>query len=35
MKLTKYSHACVTLEKDGKVLLVDPGTFAEDAAFEG
>jgi L-ascorbate metabolism protein UlaG (beta-lactamase superfamily) len=35
LKLTKYSHACVTLEKDGKVLLVDPGTFAEDAAFEG
>ncbi|WP_433010565.1 MBL fold metallo-hydrolase [Kribbella sp. CA-294648] len=35
MKLTKYSHACVKLEKDGKVLLVDPGNFAEDAAFEG
>ena len=35
MKLTKYTHACVRLEKDGKVLLVDPGSFAEDAAFEG
>jgi L-ascorbate metabolism protein UlaG (beta-lactamase superfamily) len=35
MKLTKYSHACVRLEKDGKILLVDPGNFAEDAAFEG
>jgi L-ascorbate metabolism protein UlaG (beta-lactamase superfamily) len=35
VKLTKYSHACVRLEKDGKILLVDPGNFAEDAAFEG
>jgi L-ascorbate metabolism protein UlaG (beta-lactamase superfamily) len=35
LKLTKYSHACVRLDKDGKVLLVDPGTFTEDAAFEG
>lgn len=33
VKLTKYTHACVRLEKDGKVLLVDPGGFAEDAAF--
>jgi L-ascorbate metabolism protein UlaG (beta-lactamase superfamily) len=35
VKLTKYTHACVRLEKDGKVLLVDPGNFAEDEAFEG
>lgn len=35
MRLTKYTHSCVRLEKDGKVLLVDPGNFAEDAAFEG
>ena len=34
MKLTKFAHACVRLEKDGKVLLVDPGTFSEDAVFE-
>lgn len=34
MKLTKFAHACVRLEKDGKVLLIDPGTFCEDAAFE-
>ena len=34
MKLTKFAHACVRLEKDGKVLLIDPGTFSEDAAFE-
>ncbi|MEU8225579.1 MBL fold metallo-hydrolase [Kribbella sp. NPDC048915] len=34
MKLTKFGHACVRLEKDGKILLIDPGTFSEDAAFE-
>jgi L-ascorbate metabolism protein UlaG (beta-lactamase superfamily) len=33
LRLTKYTHACVRLEKDGKVLLVDPGTFTEDEAF--
>jgi len=25
--LTKYEHACFTLEKDGKLLLVDPGAY--------
>lgn len=25
MKLTKYEHACFTCEKDGKLLVVDPG----------
>jgi len=34
LKLTKFAHACVRVEKDGKVLLVDPGSFSEDAAFE-
>ncbi|YCK83581.1 MBL fold metallo-hydrolase [Arthrobacter sp. D3-18] len=29
MKLTKYTHACVRLEKEGKVLVIDPGTFSE------
>jgi L-ascorbate metabolism protein UlaG (beta-lactamase superfamily) len=29
MKLTKYTHACVRLEKDGEVLVLDPGTFSE------
>jgi L-ascorbate metabolism protein UlaG (beta-lactamase superfamily) len=29
MKLTKYTHACVRLEKDGQVLVIDPGTFSE------
>lgn len=30
MKLTKYEHACFTLEKDGKTLVVDPGTWTND-----
>ncbi|OIJ36475.1 MBL fold metallo-hydrolase [Rothia kristinae] len=29
MKLTKYSHACIRLEKDGTVLVLDPGNFSE------
>lgn len=29
MKLTKFTHACVRLEKDGHVLVIDPGTFSE------
>ncbi|MEU4574432.1 MBL fold metallo-hydrolase [Nonomuraea sp. ATR24] len=35
MKLTKYGHACVRLEKDGKVLVVDPGTFTADPVLDG
>jgi len=30
MKLTKYEHACFTLEKDGKLLVVDPGVYTTD-----
>ncbi|PTT63367.1 MBL fold metallo-hydrolase [Arthrobacter sp. HMWF013] len=29
MKLTKYTHSCVRLEKDGQVIVLDPGTFSE------
>ncbi|WP_157250817.1 MBL fold metallo-hydrolase [Nonomuraea typhae] len=35
MKLTKYGHACVRLEKDGKVLVIDPGTFTKDPVLDG
>ncbi len=28
MKLTKYEHSCVVLEKDGKSLVIDPGIFS-------
>lgn len=30
MRLTKYEHACFTLEKDGKLLVVDPGNLTDD-----
>lgn len=30
MKLTKFEHACFTVEKDGQVLVVDPGAFTTD-----
>ncbi|MCC2280081.1 MBL fold metallo-hydrolase [Streptomyces sp. ET3-23] len=32
MELTKHAHACVTIEKDGTRLVIDPGTFTTDAA---
>jgi L-ascorbate metabolism protein UlaG (beta-lactamase superfamily) len=32
MELTKHAHACVTLDKDGSRLLLDPGTFSPNAA---
>lgn len=31
MQLTKYTHACVRLEQDGRVLVLDPGVFSEAA----
>lgn len=30
MRLTKYEHACFTLEKDGKLLIIDPGVVTTD-----
>ncbi|HEY2792786.1 MAG TPA: MBL fold metallo-hydrolase [Micromonosporaceae bacterium] len=35
MLLTRFSHACVRLESDGRVLVIDPGTFAESVALDG
>src|SRR4051812_4394562 len=36
MRLVKYTHACVRLEKDGGVLVIDPGAFSEaGTALEG
>jgi len=32
LRLVKHVHACVSLEKDGRTLLVDPGSFTPDAA---
>ena len=30
MKLTKYEHACFTLEAAGEILVIDPGSFTDD-----
>ncbi|MEU2225587.1 MBL fold metallo-hydrolase [Streptomyces sp. NPDC018347] len=35
MKLTKKSHACVRLEKEGRTLVIDPGGFSEQDAAAG
>jgi L-ascorbate metabolism protein UlaG (beta-lactamase superfamily) len=35
VRLTKYTHACVRLEKDGKVLVIDPGIWSEPEALDG
>ena len=35
MKLAKFTHACVRVERDGAVLVIDPGTFTEAAALDG
>src|SRR5438477_11437894 len=34
MRLPKYSHSCVRLERDG-VLVIDPGAFSERASLDG
>ncbi|MDF5753408.1 MBL fold metallo-hydrolase [Spongiactinospora sp. TRM90649] len=34
MELTKFGHACVRLEKDGKILVIDPGAFSEESALD-
>lgn len=35
MRLIKYTHACVRLERDGQALLIDPGIWAEPEAYHG
>lgn len=36
MLLTKFTHACVRLEKDGTAIVLDPGTFSEvEEAIDG
>jgi L-ascorbate metabolism protein UlaG (beta-lactamase superfamily) len=32
MRFTKLGHSCIRLEKDGAVLVIDPGTFTDAAA---
>ena len=35
MQLTKFGHACVRIEKDGRRLVVDPGGLTEPRALDG
>jgi L-ascorbate metabolism protein UlaG (beta-lactamase superfamily) len=35
MRLRKFGHACVRLEDDGAVLVIDPGMWTEPAALDG
>jgi L-ascorbate metabolism protein UlaG (beta-lactamase superfamily) len=35
MRLTKYSHSCVRLDRDGAVLVIDPGSLSERASLDG
>jgi L-ascorbate metabolism protein UlaG (beta-lactamase superfamily) len=35
MRLTKFGHACVRIEHDGHVVVVDPGSFTEPEAVDG
>ncbi|WP_377267217.1 MBL fold metallo-hydrolase [Peterkaempfera sp. SMS 1(5)a] len=35
LKLTKYGHACVRLESEGTVVVIDPGAFSEPEALAG
>ncbi len=30
MKITKYQHACIVIEKDGTTVVIDPGAFSHD-----
>jgi L-ascorbate metabolism protein UlaG (beta-lactamase superfamily) len=35
MRIVKFSHACVRLEKDGGTLVIDPGAFSELESVDG
>lgn len=35
MRITKYTHACVRLESDRGVLVIDPGVWSEPSALAG
>ena len=35
LTLTRFTHACVRLERDGRVLVIDPGIWSEPAALTG
>jgi L-ascorbate metabolism protein UlaG (beta-lactamase superfamily) len=35
MKVVKFSHACVRVEREGAVLVIDPGTLTEPESVDG
>lgn len=35
MRITKWGHACLRIEHDGSVLVIDPGGFTQPEAVEG
>jgi L-ascorbate metabolism protein UlaG (beta-lactamase superfamily) len=35
LQLTRFTHACVRLERDGRVLVIDPGIWSEPQALLG
>ncbi|MGH3350563.1 MAG: MBL fold metallo-hydrolase [Nocardioides sp.] len=35
MRFTKFGHACVRIEHDGAVVVVDPGVFTQPEALDG
>jgi len=35
MRLTRCGHACVRLEQDGVVIVIDPGTYSDPRALDG
>ncbi|MDX6275018.1 MAG: hypothetical protein QOJ92_2228 [Frankiales bacterium] len=35
MRITKFEHACVRVEHDGQVLVIDPGSFTRREAVSG
>ncbi|KQV71450.1 MBL fold metallo-hydrolase [Nocardioides sp. Root122] len=35
MRITKFGHACVRVEHDGRTLVLDPGVFTDAAALDG
>ncbi len=35
MRITKFGHACVRIEYDGQVLVIDPGSWSEAEAVDG
>lgn len=35
MRITKFTHACVRIEADGQVLVLDPGSFSEKESVDG